>query len=275
MASGRPDPYLKGNIYDGYRGVMSLPPEPGSHSGAPVREIGRALRILADRYDPLPDRRLQFKRDIGEAIEAFPSQTFQRDLFLEADAQGWPIWAAECARMYFPGEVTIVWHYLLACIPQSYRFEEVGRLCGGNAVQLRLPPDTARLIERLAPKFEDARRENPFRASGSMHKVVTETAADLYEQALIDGRPDDELAALDSLAHAKAAPNVGEIVDSFIRLEETLSGDGDKRERFSKIVSAATGAYPEHATEFCDRAKSETFAPWAMDALEELTYVHC
>jgi hypothetical protein len=218
-----------------------------------LKVIGTALKVLSARLNTAPDRRRLFRDAIAAIFTMFPKHTtWDQDLIIQADSQQWPGWAIECLpNLYIPlsegGRSALAWHYLIACIPEHYPCEILDELCKGVVYEVHMAEQTARLVKRLAPYFEESRNGNPYPSNQAMRNVAIETMQGQLQSAQGDQAKALKL-ALERLVAADAVlPRFTEIVSALELLAQTRSANDSTS--LAEVAHAVVTLYPENRTD--------------------------
>lgn len=95
MLTERTHAFLPGGPYDGFEGILMMPPAHG-RAGTPAREaIGWALGQMADYLsdESYSDRRPLFRELVTRVTETYPHVEWDWELIRQAHEHGWPTWA--------------------------------------------------------------------------------------------------------------------------------------------------------------------------------------
>ena len=198
-------------------------------------EVGTALREIAKTLDKTHTRRAEFKDYLDEVGRTYPGSDWPADLLTEAHEQGWRGWTVEClpSLAFIDGRrPALIWHYLAACIPKSYRREGQRPLCSGRVVEVSLGPEALAWAQRFAPIFEETRKDNPFPTDHSMSATLQEAIQTNNEVLASQGFSEGPLPEIDDIAMA------------FQHLSEDLAEEDRQRERLDTLVNTAKEMYP-------------------------------
>ena len=169
LGKGRHE-YLKGNEYDGFGGILMMPPSANDRGKPAYDSIGKALRLMAEHLEQRLDRRPKFQKLLDRVERVYPlGDAWNLDFIRQAHKNDWPVWAVDSLRnLSFtakvnPGELeeACVWHYALACVPENLGYQVLESLCCGNVLRVRMEEETSSFVHLIAPKIERVRRENP------------------------------------------------------------------------------------------------------------------
>jgi hypothetical protein len=164
---------------------------------AALEVVGRALMRVADALEDRYDRRPVFRAVLDHVKSQYSNRSsWDLDLLMQANDQGWSGWAVETLpSLYIPlssdGSTALVWHYLVACIPQNYKCEVVDELCDKLVFEVNMGVVTAVLIKWLAPIIESNRLGNPYPSNQSMRQTAVESILEAEHLAKEAGRTKD------------------------------------------------------------------------------------
>lgn len=268
MVEGRADEFLVGSIRHGLDGITLMPGSDSEPEEPALDEIGGALKAVARNLSHERDRRIEFKAFLKDVTDTYPGRrTWALDLVLLADKRHWPAWAVECLpslcirleRSTDERMCYFAWHYILACVPKSYKYEVVSSLCGNHVLETYVSEETSFFIELIAPVIERARLENPFVSYSSVHGVVANAMIGL------------ELSA-NTLFDSEAAEGFREARRSAIgnALKKITSTHEAEQDRESRIISLAKPVkllYPD--VDLIQVAEEEHLSEWAVESLEQ------
>lgn len=193
MLYNQGDDFLRGNKYDGFEGIISIPGEPN------LDVLGNALKAMAEHLKKRQDIRPELRRLINRVIEKYPeNRNWDVDLIKQAHKHRWPTIAVECLpTLYIPLKRKstglyrfILWRYVFYVVRDKYHHEIEATLCGGEIFKVQLPKEAAQVVEYTAPRLEEARLNNPFPTEVSMIKVIVNKMSEIESDFLEDGRPD-------------------------------------------------------------------------------------
>jgi hypothetical protein len=170
MIEDRGHAFLLGDEYAGFEGVLRMPESPSTRGEPALTAIGRALATIARHLEDLPTRAWEFRELIAKLVQTYPGRP-QGDLELvwQADKHAWPWWAVEALpKLWIPtrpdsrsATVTLLSRTILECLPGDESYAVARELCRGTVVEVVLDEKAAQLVRRIAPIFEEKRRENP------------------------------------------------------------------------------------------------------------------
>jgi hypothetical protein len=192
LAGGHP--FLPGGPYDGFRGILRMPP-PGGQPGEPALEaIGQALRQMGDYLSErhYSDRRPRFRELLSWVEQTYPSTRRPRDLLELADRQHWPEWMVTClptlcidlgpapeGRRHF-----LLWTMIARFLPHPGRqsWPKIARilrrpatqpkleqeLCGGVVEQIQIPGPWVKEVKEIAGAMEKARMVAPYPSDSAL-----------------------------------------------------------------------------------------------------------
>ncbi len=277
MLTGEGDDFLPGNAYDGYDGILRMPPSYTARGKPALEAIGRAQYCMSQHLKHEHDRRPEFRRLIARALQTYPGRpTWEIDLLNQADQHRWPGWAVECLpSLYIRSgktadgpQTAYVWHYICACVPEEYDYEIHSELCGGLVFDLKVTADTGEFLRSIAPRFEFLRLRNPFPSDRSTVGVALGAMSDLELVAKYEG----DLRAADALAtvRRRVLPNLDSIGVAAMKVAETLQVDDDREAVFISFLEAMVKLYPKRTTWNADlsRLANEKHWPdWATECL--------
>jgi hypothetical protein len=280
MLSGGTDDFLPGDEFDGFNGILLMPSAETGLGEPAMSEIGSALHSISKHLEPEQERRPIFSSHIKTAVEAYPGRpTWSADLIMQANEKQWPAWAVECIpNLYIPLEQvtgeknrTLIWHYILACVPCSYKYEILDHLCKGHVLDTRLSDQTALFVEYIAPYFERVRIGNQFPSERSMIGIVAGAMSDLemWARAQSDSDIADHLSEVrrQILEHSGVMPNVEAIGEALQKLASTLEPEQSRESDLRSIVQMTATLYPE--IDLKKQAESQHMPSWALECLEK------
>ncbi|MFM9959866.1 MAG: hypothetical protein ACKV2Q_01420 [Planctomycetaceae bacterium] len=251
MLAGDEAPFLPGNHYDGFAGLVYMPESAATRGQPAIGAIGSALKVMAQHLEHEHDRRPDFRELIARVVATYPGRpSWNLDLLRQADQQHWPGWAVDClpslciwledapnghARAY-------LWHYICACIPETYKYEIESELCGGQILQVMMTSDTASIAGRVVPRFENLRLCNPYPSTGATVGVAIAAMTDLELLARNDGDHDGTHAV--TKARRRILPNLNAIGEAARKVAETLEDD-EREPVFVSYLKAVVKLYPK------------------------------
>lgn len=183
--------FLKGNKFDGYRGIINMPVTDDSLRAPDLEEIGKALREIADHLKGDDDIRPELRYLIKMAMDRHPEHRgWDLDLLRQADKHRWPPVAVECLpSLYIPlkGEHAglrrfILWNHIYSLVEHTDGCVVEKELCRGHGYLAQLPQMAVRIVSQVAPRLEEARLNNPFPTIESGKKVVINVMAEIESE---------------------------------------------------------------------------------------------
>jgi hypothetical protein len=249
--------------------------------------VGKWLKAEAERFERARNRRPQLRMSIDKLVNAYPNRpTWDNDLVRQAHKNQWPAWAVEgLPSLYIPlpalsdrGEKALLWHYILACVPRSYKYEVTAELCDGHVIEADLTEEAAAFVRSIAPTFEQRRICNLDSSDRSTIGVVTHTMSDF--QMIAKKRHDHETAKafegaqrriLEQAGIIKTEPNLDANLDAIIgSLEKIAVGLEPEQERgpeFHILVEPALELYP--GIDLDQQAGDRNFPAWSIPYLSQ------
>jgi hypothetical protein len=256
MSQGLEHDYLTGDEFDGFEGTRLMPPSQEKRGVPSLDAIGTCLKAIASGLNDETDRRKEFRYYLKRVIETYPGwPTWEVDLILQADRNHWPTWAIESLpklyvaidRETYGRESKLIWHYVLACIPESYSYEVLQELCDGQVLEVIIPESHLTFFELIAQRFEQARHQNPFPSDRSIIGVITAALCEL--ELLAQTSNDAHLAGIIEEARRKILGRAGLLPD-FVAIGEAIErivvqfpSEHDREARVRVLVRAARGVF--------------------------------
>lgn len=280
MSSGKRHPFLPGDEFDGFDGARFIPSGLQAPDAPALNVIGKALGGIAQKLDKEPTRRTKLRTLISRAIETYPGRpTWDQDLINQADQHQWPGWAVEClpnlyvrlAALPKNGERGLLWHYITACIPQTYEHRVVKKLCNDHVVEIELSKEAARFVEQIAPVFEEKRVSNPFVSE----RAAVGAAASAMEQVEQDARVrGDDMEAetfvkiRTQLLKQKGVADVKAIGEALRKVAEDKSQEPGCEKQFRSLYRMVRGIYyPNPILEKTILVSVKKLPSWAAESL--------
>lgn len=278
MVNGQKDEFLRGNQYDAFEGILPMPPTADMRGNPCLNAIGCGLEAMARYLERERDRRIAYRNLLGRVVQTYPGRpTWDADLIQLADEYRLPGWAIECLPSLCvclkrsEGQDTFyLWHFILACIPESFDYHVLVKRCFGQVVEAQIPPNTAEFVESVAPLFEQRRLSNPFPSERSTIGVALDAMATLESAAV--RRRDPKIARVFADARRKILPDLKAIAESTKKLAETLEGEVMAREEmFLLRIGLLPEIYGEQKTwrtEFKQVAHELHLPNWAEKCMD-------
>jgi hypothetical protein len=281
MLNGRTDDFLPGDEYDGFNGIIFMPSSKAGLGEPALNEIGDALQSMTEHLGLDKERRPIFSSLIKKAVEAYPGRpSWSVDLIMQANEKQWPAWAVECIpNLFIPLERgseednrALIWHYIIACVPDSYQYSVLNPLCNGHVLHVRFSAQTATFIEYIAPFFERVRIGNQFPSERSMVGVVANTMSDL--EVLARAQYDADIADHFSevrrkiLEHSGVMPDVAAIGAALLKVASTLEPEQSRELGLRSIAQATAKLYP--GIDLKKQAENQHMPNWARECLEQV-----
>ena len=153
-------------------------------------EIGITLKDLADHLVDEFDRRFIFRSYLEQILEAFPERpTWDRDLIMLAHDYQWPAWAIESLPKFYVVEKeaaerdrALVWVSILNCVPESYGYTRLSKLCKGEFVQIEMSAEAKGFIEMVVHTFEEHLRRLPYASNSAFNGAINEALIEISLQ---------------------------------------------------------------------------------------------
>jgi hypothetical protein len=232
-----PEPF-RGNIYDGFDGILWMPKSKLTRGEPDLEALGHALWMMSRHLDQESDRRTEFSVLLNNVQDVyFDRPAWEIDLLHLANEYNWARWAVECLPdlSIFVGDVEphrcptlngkiqdckriIVWWPFKRVLDAgvdvaNYWVETEKSFCQDQVFQVILPQSEMKFIDDLASFLEPSRIDNPYSSSSS---VVGNIADAMSAFELVLGRDDQRAQIL-------------ERVHKDILVEENISSFSDSR----------------------------------------------
>ncbi|MDQ3802388.1 MAG: hypothetical protein M3416_00810 [Acidobacteriota bacterium] len=210
MLDGEEPEPLRGNMYDGFEGILWMPKSRLTRGEPDLGSLGHALWVMSRHLDGTPHCRLEFTSLLDKVQEIyFGHPTWKTDLLNLAHKYNWVRWAVECLPdlsfvveevepaldRHAGGEkITrlIVWWPFTKVLEAGaaaadFRFKTEKSFCDKQVFQVILPQREMQFIVGLASFVEPYRIYNPFPSPASVVGNIAD-AMSAYEDKL--GRDD-------------------------------------------------------------------------------------
>jgi hypothetical protein len=183
--------FLKGNKYDGYQGIISMPQSAEILHEPDLDAIGKAVKVMAESLEGDDNIRPELRHLIKAAMEKHPEhQSWELDLFRQADKHHWPPLAVECLptlciRLQGGDEGRqrfILWRDIFSFVKDTDGCIMEKEFCRGHGYQALLPHKAVHIVTQVAPPMEKARLNNPFPTIGSSLKVGINVMAEIESE---------------------------------------------------------------------------------------------
>jgi len=249
--------FLPGNEYDGLEGLRLMPESEATLGEPALDAIGKALRNMASHLNQEPDRRQQFRSLIAKVLETYPGRpSWNIDLVQQADKYQWPVWAVECLpSLYIPlkdqlceSDRAMVWHYILACVPESHKYEVITELCEGYVLDVKMSEEVSNFVQFIAPVFEQARLNNPYSSDRSVIAVVAGAMSQVELLATIQDAHEAITAIRQArrriLGRAGVEPDLDALGEAIQKIAEWCESERNREYRARILIKAAIQIYP-------------------------------
>ncbi len=179
LLQGKPDRFLEGDAFDGFRGLVNATDSPGEPN---IPNISRALSLTVKILDGKEHRRSQFKERAAyvDSNFEFRGGLSSGEWFKVAKMAKLPHWAAESLPKLWdlpPEGKVVVWAPILTCIPFPYRVLET--LCDGAVLVLDPSPEARNHIQRVWLVFEESRRQFTYESPRAKYCLLNQIFMDL------------------------------------------------------------------------------------------------
>ena len=196
IESGR-DPRVEMCVWKGektltyfHSGLVTIGSRTPTRDTIDLEEIGQRLKELIKHLEDEYDRRREFRASLLKLMDQFPGRpSWGEDLIDFADSHRWPRWAVECLPQLFvslePMEIrkkqALVWHYMVDCIPGSYKkeYSVTNKLCSNQIFRIVMSERVDEFLQIVAECFHRNLDLNPRPSERSLLLAVNKSMMDI------------------------------------------------------------------------------------------------
>lgn len=281
MAEGKEHSLLPGDEFDALEGARFMPKSEQTDEEPDLDLLGKAFKGVAQRLEEDPTRRRDLRYLINRVIDTYPKRsTWDWDLIQQAKKNQWPGWALECLPKLCirlspargrEEERALLWHYIAACIPKTYKHEVVEpSFYKDHIIEVKMSKEAALFVWRIAPVFEERRISNIYPSERAAVGVVTAALSDLEEEAHQKGEAEEARTFIEvrkQILLTKGVADLSAIGKALHIIAMDRLPENDRRTQFLSFVEAIEKLYPTEDVRKKILVNVKNI-PWAKESLK-------
>jgi hypothetical protein len=166
MLDNRPSPMLPGSQYDGFDGMLSMPPSSHQRGQPAFSGIGYSLTRIAESHGPRRERVGIFRNLITHVCERYPDQDWDWKMIEYSDQNSWSRWTDVPLPSLYKRrgrqELTL-WRCVLTLLEHIVgEMTRIEMFCGGRVIVVAKPPSRLNIVHHVADRVEWYRRLSLF-----------------------------------------------------------------------------------------------------------------